>query len=157
VAERPTPKSVSLADHGVVDMLDARTPAHGLATPPYVERKVAEAKQETLAEAVKAKIAAWVGAGVLSAVTLAGVAFAYDKLEDRAKDAGTAAAKTEVGELKKTVEADHAVLEIVRKEQAHQSDSISEVQTDIRALYKAVLTGQRQDRLERPVTHDGGL
>jgi hypothetical protein len=100
---------------GVVEMSDATTPAHGIATPPYVERKVAEAKVQVIAEAeaaaeaatlgamVKAKVSSWIGAGVLSAITLAGVAVAYDKLEDKAGDAGTKAAQVQVAEVAKTI------------------------------------------------------
>lgn len=43
------------------------------------------------------------------------------------------------------------------EEAAHhrqQEDQVKEMQADIRALYKAVMTGTRQDRLEKPA--DGG-
>lgn len=34
---------------------------------------------------------------------------------------------------------------------------VPEIQADIRALYKAVMTGARQERLEQPARVDGGL
>lgn len=96
-------------------------------------------------------------AGGFSVATLGGMAYAFDSLEHRAKDAGADAAKTEVVGLRATVDADHAVLQVVVKQQAQQSDDTHELQKDVRALYKAVLTGQPQERLERPPTpKDGG-
>lgn len=65
----------------------------------------------------------------------------------RAEDAGT-----QVHELRDQVqrnEADHAQVHLQMKQDTH------EVQADIRSLYKAVMTGRPQPRLERPV--DGGV
>lgn len=45
-------------------------------------------------------------------------------------------------------------VEALEQGQASVREDIGEVQRDIRALYKAVVTGQRQERLEQPV--DGG-
>ncbi|UOF77435.1 hypothetical protein [Caudoviricetes sp.] len=48
-------------------------------------------------------------------------------------------------------------LKIVEQRQQEQGSDIHEVQADIRALYKAVMTGQPQPRLEVPhVPLDGG-
>lgn len=98
------PKSTELVIAGVTD---TRTPAGGIPTLPYMDRKIAEAKEEakkeTLAGAVQAKLAAWIGAGVLGAVTLGGVALAYDKLEDKASDAGTKAAQVQLAPVVEAV------------------------------------------------------
>jgi hypothetical protein len=39
---------------------------------------------------------------------------------------------------------------ILEQQQQQTREDVHEVQTDIRALYKAVMTGARQDRLEQP-------
>lgn len=56
-----------------------------------------------------------------------------------------------------------AGMEPFKAEQVRQAAEIerlkasqNEVQTDIRALYKAVMTGQKQERLEKPAVQDGG-
>lgn len=108
----PKPQARLLGIDGVDD---TKTPAHGIATPPYVQRKVDEvraeavtaataaaqvqasvtAKATTLTELVKTRVASWIGAGLVSGVTLGCVAFAYDKLEDKAADAGSKAAQVQ--------------------------------------------------------------
>lgn len=48
-------------------------------------------------------------------------------------------------------------VEVLEQDQRHLREDVHEVQVDIRALYKAVTTGQRQERLEQPPPpKDGG-
>lgn len=122
----PKPQSKQL---GVVGMGDAMTPAHGIATPPYVERKVAEAQAITFAALVKTRIATMLLAGGLSGITLAGVAYAYEKLETKATLAGTAGAQlvtTAIDAGLKGVEARTTVLE--QQRQADRAETNTRLQ-----------------------------
>jgi hypothetical protein len=48
-------------------------------------------------------------------------------------------------------------VETLERDQKHLSEDVHEVQQDIRSLYRAVMTGRPQERLENPpVTKDGG-
>lgn len=114
------PKSTTLAEHGVIGISDTLTPAHGVATPVYVKAKVEEAREASLAEAVKAKVASWIGAGILSGVTLGAVAYAYETLESKAKDAGTAAAQVQIATVDAGLKGVEARLTVV--EQQRTSD-----------------------------------
>jgi hypothetical protein len=105
------------------------------------------------------KIIALAASAFGSTFSIGCVAYAYDKLEKKAHDAGTEAAKLEVADLSKVVSEDHATLKVVVRQQAQQSEDLHEIQQDIRALYKASMTGRPQERLEKPAPEhnkDGG-
>lgn len=70
---------------------------------------------------------------------------------DEHVDAGIAPTVRHVDELQTRFERHEAESEAVHREMREQ---LTEVQGDIRALYKAVMTGHPQERLEQP--RDGG-
>lgn len=88
-------------------------------------------------------------AKLIIAAALAGMAaFAYGQSRFESKTAEQIDAGIEPVEKRLT---------IVEQQQKEQRADIHEVQADIRALYKAVMTGREQPRLERPlVAPDGG-
>lgn len=151
----PLPKRTVLRVAGASDL---KTPSHGIATPEYVKAKVAEAESQlTIAAAVKARLATWIGAGVLSAVTLGGVAIAYDKLEAKAADAGSSAAEVKMAPVVEAVKGHEARLQVLEQTSKQTQGDVHEARGELRDLYKAVMEGKRSERLERPVPPlDGG-
>jgi CTP synthase (UTP-ammonia lyase) len=137
------------------DGLDGHTPAYGIATTGYVQRKA----DESMAAAVRAKVSSWIGAGVLSGVTLAAVAFAYDKLEDKAADAGEKAAHVQIAPVVEKLEGHEARLKTLEQTSRETQADVHEARGELRDLYKAVMEGKRSERLEKPlppIPTDGG-
>lgn len=119
------------------------------------ETHEADSVPETAAKTVVARIfrrdaALW----VTTMLTVVGAAvYAQATLEervDRRIDSGIAPAVRQVEQLDTEVKRHEAESARVHLE---IKDDLHELQADIRALYKAVQTGQPQPRLE---THDGG-
>lgn len=64
-------------------------------------------------------------------------------------------AKAEAAGAKKAEAVSEDVIKL-REEVKDIKDAQGETQKDVRALYRAVMTGQRQERLEKPITKDAG-
>lgn len=161
------------------------TPSHGIATPPYVERKVNEAKAQvveeakavahaeasstakaaaeeaaretTLAQVFKTRLFVLITTGSIGGMTLGGVAYAFETLRDKARDAGTEAAQNVTKDLAadvKGLEARQTVTEQqvpeLRAEVSRLRDETYQQRVDTRDLYKAVMEGKRSQRLETP-------
>lgn len=91
----------------------------------------------------------WQGAKltIMTSVVAVGTAFGAYRVV-----LSEAAAQTDAG-----VRVHEQRIVTLEQQQQQTRTDLHEVQTDIRSLYKAVLTGQRQERLEKPLPAvDGG-
>jgi hypothetical protein len=103
-------------------------------------------------------------AGGFSILTLASVAFAYEKLRDVAKDAGVDGAKMVVGDIEETKRKVQVVDADLQQHKAAEAQVQRELKEDVHAmrgelreLYRSQRTGDRSPVLERPLPPlDGG-
>ena len=115
-----------------------------------LEKVVAVTAKKTLFDV---RLLLSIGVGSIISIFVGGWA-AYAQVTDIAEkkvDGGTAAMKQQVDDLSKKFDQHQADSGQVHRE---LKEDLHEVQMDLRALYKAVMTGERQPRLEKPV--DGG-
>lgn len=90
----------------------------------------------------------------VAGVTLYGTRALGQTVDDRV-DAGLRHTERQVGELQ--IQFDTHVKDAAEEKRQLKAD-LHEVQMDIRALYRAMQTGERQPRLERPLPQvDGGV
>lgn len=117
MADSPKPRgspAPAFDERHDVEQLHEKTPAYGVVTVPLLKRKLDEQKEETFAALVKSRFVTLLLMGGFSVATMSGVAYAYGKLIDNAKDAGTEAAKTTIAPVEaqaKGTEARTTVLE----------------------------------------------
>lgn len=107
----------------------------------------------------RTRIFVLIASGGFSAVSLAGVAYAYDKLETKAADAGTTAAKVEVAPVVEGLKGHEARLQVLEQTSKQTQADVHEARGELRDIYKAVMEGKRSERLERPLPplpKDGG-
>lgn len=112
----------------------------------------------TKASNLKTRIWALVFSGGFSVVSLASVAYAYDKLETKAKDAGLEAARLEVAPVTAELKGHEARLQVLEQTSKATQADVHEARGELRDLYRAVMDGQRSRRLEAPPPAlDGGV
>jgi TolA-binding protein len=90
-------------------------------------------------------------AGGFSVVTLSAVAVAYDKLEQKAVDAGTQAAKVELAPVVEAVKAHEGRIANVEQETRATREEVHDMRGELRDLYQWQKTGRRAEKLERPL------
>ena len=114
-------------------------------------KKHSEGAKSLLATIFRREAALVVSAMVMA---VAATVYAQNHLVEQLKekvDAGVAPVERRVGELERAFERHETESARVHLE---IKANVAETQADIRALYKAVMTGQKQERLEQP--RDGG-
>lgn len=124
----------------------------------YVHQRAAEtAAQTTLSQVFRTRLFVLLTTGSIGGMTLGGVAYAFETLREKARDAGTEAAQATTKDLAadiKGLEARQTVTEQqvpeLRAEVARLRDAQYQAQLDSRDLYKAVMEGKRSERLETP-------
>lgn len=100
---------------------------------------------------IRSKLSALIISVATSGVTLAGVAYAYDKLEAKAADAGTKAAVLQVAPVVEGLKGHEARLQVLEQTSKQTQADVHEARGELRDLYKAVMDGKRSARLEAPV------
>lgn len=111
---------------------------------------------------IRSKWFALIVSGGFSAVSLSAVAYAYDKLETKAADAGTKAAVVQVAPVVEGLKGHEARLQVLEQTSKQTQADVHEARGELRELYKAVMEGKRSARLESPVppiapvVRDGG-
>lgn len=138
MADDHLPKPVT-RELGIVLPDDAQTPAYGIATPPYVVRKVnegvaavearianvvhdeaaASVGKMTSAALLKNRIFTWIVVGGFSATSLGGVAYAFETLRSNAKDAGTEGAEKVLSKVAETQKATEQRVTLLEQQRAN--------------------------------------
>lgn len=114
--KRPSPRLDVPDDE--IDQHYEKTPAGGVWTAPVVQRKIEEAKEETLVQVVRSRLVTLALTGGFSIATMSGVAFAYGKLVDTAKDAGAEAAKAAIAPAEAQGKGTEARVTVVEQQRA---------------------------------------